>query len=422
MKNLVLICYAYPYDPPKEQFLENEIDYLSAKFGKIFIIPVGRNYIHSTNIRKLPENAHLINIQRRNIVIEVLASALYSFFHPELYIDVLKIIKKRTINKKLLKTFLQYHFSTPFKSFLIGKVIRSLVKNSKDEYVLYSYWFSSLAYTVTIIKKSLAKHGVSLFTISRVHGYSDLFITREFGNLYFCSGFIKKHLDKLISISETGVKYLRSIGFDNIELSRLGVVRQNVSIVDNRVNNFEIVSCSNLVSVKRVNLMIEALSLIDEIKIKWTHFGDGILMNKLTELCGSKLKKNVNWKFMGNIKNDQIINYYLMNKPSVFLNTSIIEGIPVSAMEAISCGIPLLCTDVGGNSEICLMGGNGLLLKSDVTPLEIKQAIMTFYNMDSRVYLRYCQESLKLFYSQYSNESNYNNFSKLLGCDDINEV
>ena len=36
----------------------------------------------------------------------------------------------------------------------------------------------------------------------------------------------------------------------------------------------------------------------------------------------------------------------------LFLNVSESEGIPVSIMEAISAGIPVIATDVGGTSEI----------------------------------------------------------------------
>ena len=36
------------------------------------------------------------------------------------------------------------------------------------------------------------------------------------------------------------------------------------------------------------------------------------------------------------------------------LNTSSSEGVPVSIMEAYSHGIPVVATDVGGNSEIVL--------------------------------------------------------------------
>ena len=41
-----------------------------------------------------------------------------------------------------------------------------------------------------------------------------------------------------------------------------------------------------------------------------------------------------------------------MNDFDLFVNMSLSEGIPVSIMEAISFGIPIIATNVGGNAEI----------------------------------------------------------------------
>ncbi len=49
---------------------------------------------------------------------------------------------------------------------------------------------------------------------------------------------------------------------------------------------------------------------------------------------------------------DDLMLFFKENSVDLFINASITEGTPVSIMEAISCGIPIIATDVGGNPEI----------------------------------------------------------------------
>lgn len=52
----------------------------------------------------------------------------------------------------------------------------------------------------------------------------------------------------------------------------------------NKEDELRIVSCSNVVPVKRLDLIVETLQHILDINIKWTHFGDGIMMNQIKEM------------------------------------------------------------------------------------------------------------------------------------------
>ena len=64
-------------------------------------------------------------------------------------------------------------------------------------------------------------------------------------------------------------------------------------------------------------------------------------------------------------------------KYDLLMNVSYFEGIPVSMMEALSVGIPLLGPDVGGVSEIIKNGYNGFLVPiKDVDSLVKKMGIL----------------------------------------------
>ena len=60
---------------------------------------------------------------------------------------------------------------------------------------------------------------------------------------------------------------------------------------------YEIVSCSTVTKVKRLDLLINALSQIKAIPIKWTHYGDGILMDEIKKMAKDKLRDNIQYEF-----------------------------------------------------------------------------------------------------------------------------
>ncbi|OGT98274.1 MAG: hypothetical protein A2079_02585 [Geobacteraceae bacterium GWC2_48_7] len=66
-------------------------------------------------------------------------------------------------------------------------------------------------------------------------------------------------------------------------------------------------------------------------------------------------------KFIGQRDDLQEI-YPLMD---VFLLSSYTEGISITLLEAMVCGLPCVVTDVGGNSEVVLDGVTGFLVPSD---------------------------------------------------------
>jgi len=94
------------------------------------------------------------------------------------------------------------------------------------------------------------------------------------------------------------------------------------------------------------------------------------------------------------------------------VNVSSTEGIPVSIMEAISCGIPVVATKVGGNPEI-VQEQNGLLLSPNPTPNEI-----------ARIFLHICdtpgftdkmrRESRRIWRERFNAEKNFSAFSEKL--------
>ncbi len=81
----------------------------------------------------------------------------------------------------------------------------------------------------------------------------------------------------------------------------------------------------------------------------------------------------VQYCFKGQVSNEDIHKYYKENRVDCFLTTSASEGLPVSIMEAMSYGIPVVATDVGGIGE--LIDGNGELIPADPSVSEVYKAL-----------------------------------------------
>src|SRR5690606_35919751 len=82
--------------------------------------------------------------------------------------------------------------------------------------------------------------------------------------------------------------------------------------------------------------------------IQWHHFGDGPQMSLLEREKSEISIKNLTITLHGRVENSKIYDFYRYNPVDLFINLSSSEGIPVSIMEAISCGIPVVATNVGG--------------------------------------------------------------------------
>jgi glycosyltransferase involved in cell wall biosynthesis len=66
-------------------------------------------------------------------------------------------------------------------------------------------------------------------------------------------------------------------------------------------------------------------------------------------------------RFLGQLPHDDVIRFYRTKVVSCTVLASLIEGIPVSLMEAMSYGVPVVATAVGGVPEL-LGGGCGIIV------------------------------------------------------------
>jgi glycosyltransferase involved in cell wall biosynthesis len=126
-------------------------------------------------------------------------------------------------------------------------------------------------------------------------------------------------------------------------------------------------------------------------------------------LARSVMSENVRHEMLSYPGKTGLLEYYRTQPIDLFVNTSESEGTPVTIMEAISVGIPVMATAVGGNTEI-VTEENGVAISADPDPAEIADAIRCLMVDDTRL-ARLREGSKDKWQREYSAAQNYANFA-----------
>lgn len=409
-KVLIVLTYCYPYNPPREVFLHSEISHMASRFDEVVIIPTARLALQSPKYDLPLENVSTIVVKRRSRFLETLMGFFVrGLFYLPFWRDLISAVFTKNDRSSKLRTIFQHYLKN---GYLLSKISKKLIVGERlhmdDDCLIYSYWFNGNATLGTMLSSRLALQGLNVRVISRAHGLDDLYVPYRPG-----ISLINKRVDAIFPISEIGLRHLVNTGIKPkiMEVSRLGVAKRKPKLVEKEDAPIRILSCSMLTKNKRINLIVEALSQIHDLDIEWTHFGDGEEMTNLITQCQSSLGKNIKWKLAGNVDNNEIIDYLLKKQPRCIINTSTIEGIPVSIMEAFSCAVPAIAPNIGALSEIITDNVNGNLLPSDFDAKALSNAIVSIGKSDSKTMEELRSNALKTWEELYNSEKNYETFA-----------
>lgn len=408
--NLVMITKFYPYGTG-EAFIENEIKVLANYYEKILIIAceVPQNIM---DIREIPANVSIVRInapnRKKGFIVDVIKGLKYLVFRNS------KVKEEIPECKNILQLIFLCYFEAKSQRIFRKIMSNSTVKEIESEpYVLYSYWFFITARIGTLIKK----FSKPIFMFTRAHRY-DLYAEKNVtGYLPFRKMFLDEY-NMIFPCSDNGTNYLKNHykkEAAKVKTSFLGTLDHGIGrSSDDRV--FRIVSCSRMEPVKRVSRIVDALALIEysDYKVEWTHIGTGKEYKEIKKYAESKLK-NIECIFLGDMKNIDVMNLYREKSFDLFLNVSSSEGLPVSIMEAISFGIPVIATDVGGTSEIVVNEMTGILIPNEFDDNSLSKEILKFIKMkDTSIYTLYRHRCRKFWEDNFQAIPNYESLCDLI--------
>jgi glycosyltransferase involved in cell wall biosynthesis len=397
---LILFTNNYPYDNG-EAFIENEIIFLSQSFKHIYIIPF---YNEFTQTRKVPVNCKVLNIDGFNELNGKKTFVKYFFRFCFIYFREFFLEKNKKGFWKLKKELRSKLLQSLFRA---DKLSKLLSDNNIERPLLYSFWCNDWVTILGLLNKKN-----DLKVITRVHGF-DLYHARRKNNILPFRNFQLKKVEAVFCVSEFGRKYLQK----SYPAWDKKYFVAPLYVPDRGTNPFEvnkeytIVSCSNIIPLKRVEYIARSLSHIKE-NLKWIHFGDGE-MDQINKLITS-LPLNIKVEMRGNIPNSELIDFYRNQCVHVFVHVSSSEGgIPVAIQEAISFGIPVIAVANGGIPEI-VNETTGVLIQEDFFTIEKLSAEMVLFFKSNKNSIEY-RNGIKRFWSEYfSAEKNYPDFCKHL--------
>lgn len=388
-RKMILLTDHYPFGNG-ETFLENEISYLEEYFDLTIITSDTTSPLR----RKTMPTVYRISAKTDLSFIRLIKYAICFFISEEGRIEIKEIIQEKDQILRRLCFSLVFFLKSQSFYYAASHIVE------KEEYkdaIVYSYWanFKLLAFTHS--KKWN-------MVITRMHGY-DLYNERNPYNRQAFKSQIHSKLAYALFISEHGLNYYKK-HFANDEkllLLRLGT-KKPACYPKKNSKFFRICSCSGIVPIKRVHYVVEALQRITDISIEWVCFGDGPQL-ELIKKESLKLPKNIRVAFMGEVPNEKVYEYYNNNYIDCFITTSEIEGCPVSIMEAMSYGIPVIATAVGGIPEM-IEGTDNVLLSANPSTEDIISAIRKISQYNENEVLSVRKSNIELWHSMYNEKTN----------------
>jgi glycosyltransferase involved in cell wall biosynthesis len=227
------------------------------------------------------------------------------------------------------------------------------------------------------------------------HGWSSVY---QGGNF----SFILNRIEQFLSLISSKVICISQNDY-NVAFNSIHIPPQKLSLISNSIIppivqiekrhllslNKKILTIARFAKPKRVDLLIQSFLNLPDFELYVV--GDGPDFNSLKDLVESLGLKNI--FFLG-----EITNFNEWHEFDCFVLISDSEGLPMSCLEAMANGLPLVISNVGGCYE--LVDGNGYLVENN--PHAISDAIKESHQGFSSL----SAASLDLFSSKFDLNKN----------------
>lgn len=123
--------------------------------------------------------------------------------------------------------------------------------------------------------------------------------------------------------------------------------------------SFYLITIGRLVKRKDIDTMLKGLAMVKSPSVKLLVVGDGPELEHLKELSASlEIADKVN--FLGFLNDSEKYNYLAAS--DCYIMTSLHEGFGIVFMEAMHCGLPIISTNYGGQTDFLKHNENSILI------------------------------------------------------------
>jgi glycosyltransferase involved in cell wall biosynthesis len=201
-----------------------------------------------------------------------------------------------------------------------------------------------------------------------------------------------QHVDKIAFICNIGkINFIQS--YPNYNISKLSVILNGIeekTALNTTIKNVEtnpsrhnLCCVGTLTHRKGQDIILQALSILEKQVLENIHvdiIGDGPAKKNMENFISiNNLSNNIN--LVGSIDNLKVDEY--LSKTNIFILMSRNEGLPLSIIEAMRAGLPIISTNISGIPELVQNGLNGILLDPDVKQLSNLFSQLDDYNWEA---------------------------------------
>lgn len=228
-------------------------------------------------------------------------------------------------------------------------------------------------------------------------------------NELYGNKFLSLFPKNIVAISNAGIKNLTEY---------FGVPLANITKIHNCVceavpytprtkrfdsENIAILYPARINSVKRQIEIVKYLKEKLDPRVRILFAGTGPLYEELKQLC----KNNRQFLVLG-FRNDISV---LMQECDFMMLFSEHEGLPISLIEAAQSGLPAICNNVGGNTEIIHDGKNGIVVDEWDSLVDVLNNLPTIKQEDME---KMSKEGRKIYTNNFNFEIFKKNYCKLI--------
>lgn len=259
-------------------------------------------------------------------------------------------------------------FTIPIKglknpSFMISAFLKTKLKKGND--IVHAHNLpSALSMKNASGKKILTLHGIYSEQIELLHGKTTGKIT---------SSYEKDALswaDAVTVISKEAYEYYSKLGF-KVSYIPNAINIDSLSSQKERKYERQIIFVGRLSKEKGISNLLEiAKNLPNDIHL--FIIGSGPEEDKVKETC----KQKSNLHFLGYQHHDRTIS--LIRGSDVIIQTSLVEGVSTTILEAMACKTPIIASKISSNMEILSHGKSAILVEIGNTEKMLNEIISVF--------------------------------------------
>lgn len=191
---------------------------------------------------------------------------------------------------------------------------------------------------------------------------------------------LKIGFDKTIAVSSDIEQFFRKRYF--FSEKKVSYIRNGIPFVTEIAKRhseafFVIGSSGRLVPVKDFDIMVKVAAILKDYDIKFVLAGEGSERQNIEKLINAN-GLHERFQMLGHL--DDMEPFY--QGIHLFLNTSLHEGIPMTILEAMAHGVPIVAPKVGGIPEVIKDGSEGFLIPTRDPDAFAEKCLLLYNNPD----------------------------------------